>query len=83
MKVRISTGKAIVKRSGPFSELPDSETKKLLSSSPSRKSALTRVESCRGRFVACFEFSARCLVLELHTFQGNFVLQSCHPKIVS
>ena len=31
-----------VKRSGPFSEPPHSESEKLLSSSPSRKSALRR-----------------------------------------
>ena len=31
-----------MKRSGPFNEPPESETEKLLSSSPSRKSALMK-----------------------------------------
>ena len=45
--VRISTRQAMsVKRSGPFSEPPDSENQRLLSSSASQKSALKRVYVC-------------------------------------
>ena len=62
--VRISTGKGnSVKRSGPFSEPLDSETEKLLLSSPSRKSAL-REGFCRNpRGIFLNEFAGEfCLV---------------------
>ena len=57
-----------VKRSGPFTEPPDSETEKLLSSSPSRKSALSDI-TIGAKIITHTTFIVGELILQLHTHQ--------------